>query len=77
MAHIDAMSSASRVAFLVSPQSWKLYMVASVTFGSLVAPHDGTGFHDGYKLFYREDVGLMRPASVLALTPPPDLVVYE
>lgn len=39
--------------------------------------HDGTGFHDGYKLFYREDVGLMRPASVLALTPPPDLVVYE
>jgi len=39
--------------------------------------HDGTRFHHGYKLFYREDVGLMRPRSVLALQPPPDLVVYE
>jgi hypothetical protein len=39
--------------------------------------HDGTRFHRGYKLFYEEDVGLMRPRSVLALQPPPDLVVYE
>jgi hypothetical protein len=39
--------------------------------------HDGTRFHHGYKLFYKEDTGLMRPRSVLALQPPPDLVVYE
>jgi len=39
--------------------------------------HDGTSFNDGYKLFYEEDTGLMRPRSVLALQPPPDLVVYE
>jgi hypothetical protein len=39
--------------------------------------HDGTSFHRGYKLFYEEDVGLMRPRSVLALQPPPDLIVYE
>jgi hypothetical protein len=39
--------------------------------------HDGTHFRRGYKLFYEEDVGLMRPRSVLALQPPPDLVVYE
>ncbi|HEX2103418.1 MAG TPA: hypothetical protein VHF51_07180 [Solirubrobacteraceae bacterium] len=39
--------------------------------------HDGTPFHHGYKLFYKEDTGLMRPRSVLALRPPPDLVVYE
>ena len=39
--------------------------------------HDGTRFHHGYKLFYREDVGMMKPRSVLALQPPPDLVVYE
>jgi hypothetical protein len=39
--------------------------------------HDGTRFHHGYKLFYEEDTGLMRPRSVLALQPPPDLVVYE
>ena len=39
--------------------------------------HDGTHFHRGFKLFYEEDVGLMRPRSVLALQPPPDLIVYE
>ena len=39
--------------------------------------HDGTSFNDGYKLFYEEDTGLMRPRSVLALQPPPDLIVYE
>jgi hypothetical protein len=39
--------------------------------------HDGTRFHRGYKLFYEEDTGLMRPRSVLALQPPPDLIVYE
>jgi hypothetical protein len=39
--------------------------------------HDGTHFHRGFKLFYEEDVGLMKPRSVLALQPPPDLIVYE
>jgi len=34
-------------------------------------------YHDGFKLFYEEDVNLMRPRHVLALTPPPDVVVYE
>lgn len=31
----------------------------------------------GFKLFYEEDVNLMRPRDVLALRPQPDLVVYE
>ena len=35
------------------------------------------GFHDGFKLFYEEDSGLMTPRQVLALKPPPDVVVYE
>jgi hypothetical protein len=39
--------------------------------------HDGTRFYNGYKLFYREDTGLMKPRQVLRLRPPPDLVVYE
>jgi hypothetical protein len=39
--------------------------------------HDGTHFHRGFKLFYEEDSGLMRPRSVVALQPPPDLVLYE
>ncbi len=34
-------------------------------------------FHDGFKLFYREDTDLMSPRETLRLTPPPDLVVYE
>jgi hypothetical protein len=39
--------------------------------------HDGTDFEEGFKLFYKEDTNLMSPRSVLALQPPPDLVVYE
>jgi hypothetical protein len=34
-------------------------------------------FHDGFKLFYEEDTNLMTPGQVLALGPPPDVVVYE
>ena len=34
-------------------------------------------FHDGFKLFFKEDVNLMTPGAVLDLRPPPDLVVYE
>jgi hypothetical protein len=34
-------------------------------------------FHQGFKLFYEEDVGLMTPAQVLRLRPSPDVVVYE
>lgn len=36
-----------------------------------------TGFHEGFKLFYEEDVDLMSPKAVLKLRPPPDFVVYE
>jgi hypothetical protein len=34
-------------------------------------------FNDGFKLFYEEDTNLMSPGAVLALGPPPDLVIYE
>ncbi len=33
--------------------------------------------HHGFKLFYREDVGLMKPRRVMRLKPQPDVVVYE
>jgi hypothetical protein len=32
---------------------------------------------NGFKLFYEEDVNLMKPKQVLRLSPQPDLVVYE
>ena len=31
----------------------------------------------GFKLFYREDVGLMKPRSVMGMQPRPDVVVHE
>jgi hypothetical protein len=34
-------------------------------------------FEQGFKLFYREDVGLMQPAEVMRLRPRPDVVMYE
>jgi hypothetical protein len=34
-------------------------------------------YNAGFKLFYREDEGLMKPREVLALRPAPDIVVYE
>jgi len=33
--------------------------------------------HRGFKLFYREDEGLMTPREVMKLRPRPELVVYE
>ena len=39
--------------------------------------HDGTRFHNGYKLFYEEDTNMMRPGAVLELRPRPDFIVYE
>jgi hypothetical protein len=36
-------------------------------------PHEFYGF----KLWYRQDVPLMTPAEVMALQPPPDLVIYQ
>ncbi len=38
---------------------------------------DDPKFHYGFKLFYRQDVGLMSPLTVLGLTPTPDLIVYQ
>jgi hypothetical protein len=40
-------------------------------------PSGRAGSFTGFKLFYREDTNLMKPASVLALRPEPDVVVYE
>ena len=34
-------------------------------------------FHNGYKLFYKEDTNLMTPKQVMAMKPRPDFVVYE
>jgi hypothetical protein len=33
--------------------------------------------YNGFKLFFREDTGLMSPQNVLALDPAPDVIVYE
>jgi hypothetical protein len=33
--------------------------------------------YNGFKLFFREDTGLMSPRDVLALNPAPDVIVFE
>jgi hypothetical protein len=33
--------------------------------------------HQGFKLFYKEDVDTMTPAEVMRMQPRPDVVVYE
>ena len=35
------------------------------------------GFVPGFKLFYREDVGLMSPRQVMRMRPPPYFIAYE
>ena len=42
-----------------------------------LAPSRSSGLGAGFKLFYNEDLELMSPERVMALRPPPDLVVYE
>jgi len=43
-----------------------------------LAPRATSPFHRGFKLFYKEDTGLMKPGQVLKLRPRPvDLVIYE
>jgi hypothetical protein len=39
--------------------------------------HTTPAMRRGFKLFYKEDVDTMSPRSVMALTPRPDVVVYE
>jgi hypothetical protein len=45
--------------------------------GSAVRPPAGGGRFNGFKLFYKEDTGLMTPAQALGLEPAPDVIVYE
>jgi hypothetical protein len=45
--------------------------------GSAIRPPPLGGRFNGFKLFYKEDTGLMTPAKALALEPRPDVIVYE
>jgi hypothetical protein len=45
--------------------------------GASPASAPANGRYNGFKLFFHEDTGLMAPSQVLALKPPPDVVVYE
>jgi hypothetical protein len=45
--------------------------------GTAALPPAGGGRFNGFKLFYKEDTGLMKPAEALGLEPSPDVVVYE
>ena len=76
---------AQREGFVVTTDGARLaFRVEGDAADTVVVIHGGPGFtseavrfNDGFKLFYEEDTNLMSPASVLALRPPPDVVVYE
>ena len=46
-------------------------------YAEFTAQSRGRPFNDGYKLFYHEDLNLLKPERVLRMKPPPELVVYE
>jgi hypothetical protein len=45
--------------------------------GTAPRPLPGSGRFNGFKLFYKEDTGIMKPAQALGLKPAPDVIVYE
>jgi hypothetical protein len=47
--------------------------------GAGVAPSTlpASGRFNGFKLFYKEDTGMMKPEQALGLRPAPDVIVYE
>ena len=45
------------------------------TYGAVLRQHSLE--FSGFKLFYIQDTDLLKPAQVLALTPPPAVVIYQ
>jgi hypothetical protein len=38
---------------------------------------EADGLHEGFKVFFEEDINRMTTGEVLGLRPPPDVVIYE
>jgi hypothetical protein len=45
--------------------------------GAAPRPLPDGGRFNGFKLFYKEDTGMMKPEQALGLRPSPDVIVYE
>jgi hypothetical protein len=45
--------------------------------GKYYSLNSGNTLHRGFKLFYKEDTGLMTPSQVLDLQPKPEVIIYE
>jgi hypothetical protein len=71
----DRLRSVGGVRTVVNVDGFGSNSVKIAKYKNFVAstPHVGRGF----KLFYKEDVRTMSPRQVMALTPRPDVVVYE
>jgi hypothetical protein len=63
------------VALALNVDGWGL-QAAKISKYELFA-HRRPGIYNGFKLFYRQDVGLMSPQQVLDLEPAPDVVIYQ
>lgn len=63
------------VALVLNVDGWGL-RAAKISKYDLFA-HREPGIYNGFKLFYHQDIDLLSPADVLALTPAPDIVLYQ
>ncbi|HVL95269.1 MAG TPA: hypothetical protein VM266_05360 [Solirubrobacteraceae bacterium] len=71
----DGLQQRDNVAIVINADGFGSREVKSAKYEAF---QKGTrGLHEGFKLFYREDLRLMRPRQVLRLRPSPDFVVYE
>ena len=78
----DQLASRPEVALVLNMDGFGTHVLKKGVYDRLSqpTPHGPQtlgGPYNGFKLFFREDSGLMSPRDVLALRPAPDVVVYE
>jgi len=71
----DQLKARARVAVTVNVDGFGAGEIKIAKYKSF-AKHT-PGLHNGFKLFYHEDITTLRPGRVLRLRPRPELVVYE
>jgi len=65
----------SELAYVLNVDGFGTQSLKVAKYKSFVA--QAPKFHRGFKLFYKEDTGILSPAQVMRLSPRPDVIVYE
>lgn len=75
IANKDQITEMDGVQFVLEVDGWGDPIMKNDTY-NVVAGEVPFNFY-GFKLWYQQDVPLMTPEEVLALVPPPDIVIYQ